>query len=149
MPKRNFSTLEEFKSHLHKEGATLVDFSGKKVPCILVSQKDYEDMLQKVYGKKIRADTVLDIFYDGTDVFVDVHITFFDTALEQNYLLYANDMLDFFEALAESGLIAISPESQAYINSQNIFMIQLPRKEPAERALEIIKGNAKKHSGAS
>lgn len=146
MPKRNFTTLEEFKAHLHKEGATLVEFSGNKVPCILISQKKYDEMLQKVFGKKVAADTVLDLFYDGQDVFVDVQIKFLDTDFEENYLLYANDMIEFFEALAESGLIAIAPDMQTYTNSQNTFMIQLPKKDAAERALEIIKSNAKKHN---
>lgn len=145
MPKRNFSTLEEFKDNLHKEGATLVEFSGSKVPCILLSQKKYEEMLQKVYGKKVRADTLLDIFYDGQDVFVDVQVKLLDTDFEENYLLYANDMIEFFEALAESGMISLTPDSSAYTNSQNVFMIQLPKKDAAEKALEIIKANAKKH----
>ena len=145
MPKRSFSTLEEFKANLHKEGATLVEFSGSKVPCILLGQKKYEEMLQKVYGKKVRADTLLDIFYDGQDVFVDVQIKFLDADFEENFLLYANDMIEFFEALAESGLISLAPDSSAYTNSQNVFMIQLPKKDAAEKALEIIKANAKKH----
>jgi hypothetical protein len=146
MPKRNFTTLEEFKAHLHEDGATLVEFSGNKVPCILISQKKYDEMLQKVFGKKVAADTVLDLFYDGQDVFVDVQIKFLDTDFEENYLLYANDMIEFFEALAESGLIALAPDMQTYTNSQNTFMIQLPKKDAAERALEIIKSNAKKHN---
>lgn len=145
MPKRNFSTLEEFKANLHKEGATLVEFSGSKVPCILLSQKKYEEMLQKVYSKKVRADALLDIFYDGQDVFVDVQVKFAKTDFEENYLLYANDMIEFFEALADSGLISLSPDSSAYTNSQNVVMIQLPKKDAAEKALEIIKSNAKKH----
>ena len=145
MPKRNFSTLEEFKANLHREGATLVEFSGSKVPCILLSQKNYEEVLRKVYGKKVGADTLLDIFYDGQDVFVDVQVKFLDTDFEANYLLYANDMIEFFEALAESGLISLAPDSSAYTNSQNVFMIQLPKKDAAEKALEIIKSNAKKH----
>ena len=145
MPKRNFVTLEEFKANLHKEGATLMEFSGSKVPCIMLSQKKYEEMLQKVYGKNVRADTLLDIFYDGQDVFVDVQIKFADTEFEENYLLYANDMIEFFEALAESGMISLVPDSQAYTNSQNAFMIQLPKKDAAEKALVIIKSNAKKH----
>jgi hypothetical protein len=146
MPKRNFTTLEEFQAHLHKEGATLVEFSGNKVPCILISQKKYDEMLHKVFGKKVAADTVLDLFYDGQDVFVDVQIKFLDTDFEENYLLYANDMIEFFEALAKSALIALAPNMQTYANSQNTFMIQLPKKDAAERALEIIKSNAKKHN---
>ncbi len=145
MPKRNFTTLPEFQANLHKEGATLVEFSGSKVPCILVSQKKYDELLQKLFGKQVRADTLLDIFYDGQDVFVDVQIKFLDTDFEENYLLYANDMLEFFEALAESGMMSLAPDSPAYTNSQNVFMIQLPKKDAAERALEIIRTNAKKH----
>ena len=144
MPKRNFNTLEEFKANLHKEGATIVEFSGSKVPCILVNQKKYEEMLQRVYSKKVRAEALLDIFYDEQDVFVDVQVKFLDTDFEENYLLYANNMIGFFEALAESGLISLAPDSSAYTNSQNVFMIQLPKKDAAEKALEIIKANAKK-----
>jgi hypothetical protein len=144
MPKRNFSSLEEFKANLHNEGATLVELSGCKVPCILISEKKYGDMQQKVYAKKVAADTLLDIFYDGQDVFVDVQIKFLDTDFEENYLLYANDMLEFFEALAESGLLALAPDSTTYKNSSSVFMIQLPKKDAAERALEIIRFNARK-----
>lgn len=143
MPKRNFATLEEFKANLHQEGATLVEFSGGKVPCILVSPKKYEEMLGKVYGKRVSADTLLDIFYDGQDVFVDVNVKFAGTDFEENFLLYANDMLEFFDALAESGIVAMGPSENTYTNSQNVFMIQLPKKDAAQKALEIIKANAR------
>ncbi len=146
MPKRNFTTLEEFKANMHREGATLMEFSGGKVPCIMIDPKKYNDLLKNIYGKKVAADTLLDIFYDGQDVFVDVQIKFRDTDFEENYLLYANDMMEFFEALAESGLIALAPSETAHTNSNNVFMIQLPRKDAAERALEIIKSNAKKYT---
>ena len=144
MPKRHFATLEEFKANLHKEGATLVEFAGGKVPCVLVSPKKYYEMLQKVYGKKVSADTMLDIFYDGQDVFVDLNVKFAGTDFEENFLLYANDMLEIFEALAESGMLGLAPSENTYTNSQNVFMIQLPKKDAAERALVIIKSNAKK-----
>jgi hypothetical protein len=146
MPKRSFSTLEEFKANLHTEGASLVEFSGTKVPCILMSPKKYEQILHNVYDKKVRADTLLDIFYDGQNVFVDIQIKLLETEFEQNFLLYANDMVEFFEALAESGMISLVPDSQDHSNSQNLFMIQLPKKDAAERALEIIKANLKKQS---
>ena len=146
MPKRNFSTLEEFKANIHKEGAILVEFSGTKLPCIILDQKKYEQLLHKVYNKSVRTDILLDIFYDRQNVFVDVQVKLLDTDFEQNFLLYANDMVEFFEALAESGMISLAPDSPAYTNSQNLFMIQLPKKDAAERALEIIKANLKRHS---
>ena len=144
MPKRNFSTLEEFKANLHREGATIVEFSGNKVPCLLVSQKEYDDLVQSVFGKKIRAEPTLDIFYDGQDVFVDIQIDFPETNFDRNYLVYANSIMEFFEALADSGLLAIAPDSQTYINSQTMFTIQLPRKDAAEKALQIIRSNSNK-----
>jgi hypothetical protein len=55
-------------------------------------------------------------------------------------------MVEFFEALAESGMISLAPDSQGPTNSQNLFMIQLPKKDAAEHALEIIKANLKKQS---
>ena len=146
MPKRNFSSLEDFKAHLHTQGATLVEFSGAKVPCIILNSKEYEQILSNVRDKKVRVDTVLDIFYDGQDVFVDVQIKLLGSEFDQNFLLYANDMVEFFEALAASGLISVAPDSQQQPNSQNLFMVQLPKKDAAERALEIIKANLKKHS---
>jgi hypothetical protein len=146
MPKRTFSTLEEFKAHIHSEGASLIDFSGVKVPCILISSKKYEQILQNVYGKKVRTDTVLDIFYDGQNVFVDIQIKLMGTDFEENFLLYVNDMIEFFEALAESGMLSLAPDSLDRLDSQNLFIIQLPKKDAAEHALEIIKGNLKRQS---
>jgi hypothetical protein len=146
MTKRKFTNLEEFKANLHADGATVVDFSDTKVPCILVNMKKYEHLLGSVHDRKIRADTLLDIFYDGRDVFVDVQIKVLETDFEENFLLHANNMIDFFESLALSGMIAVAPDSNVYSNSANLFVIQLPKKEAAERALEIIKSNLKKHS---
>ncbi len=146
MPKRDFRTLEDFKAHLHTNGATLVEFSNAKVPCIILNPRDYEQILSNVRDKKVRVDTVLDIFYDGKDVFVDIQVKLLGTEFDRNYLLYANDMVEFFEALAESGLISIAPDSEQQPNSQNLFMVQLPKKDAAERALDIIKANLKKYS---
>lgn len=145
MPKRNFSTIEEFRANLHKEGATLVDFNGSKVPCILIDPRTYEQILASVQGKKLAVDSTLDIFYDGRDVFVDVQLKFLNTGFEANYLFYANEMHQFFESLAESGLIALAPDTStgSTLSSQDIFMIQLPKKDAAVQALDIIKKNAR------
>jgi hypothetical protein len=144
MSKRNFATLDEFKKSLHREGATLVEFAGNKIPCLLVNPKEYDDLLRAVFGKTVRVEPVLDIFYDGRDVFVDVQIKFTETDFDRNYLLYANGMMEFFEALAENGLLGIAPDSRAYTNSENIFTIQLAKKDAAEKALDIIREQAKR-----
>jgi hypothetical protein len=143
MPKgRDFYTFDELTNGLHKKGAALVDFNGKKVPCIYIDAKRYDQIMTAIYGKKLAVDTFLDIFHDGQDVFVDVRLKFLDVGINENYLFYANDMLEFFEALSNTGLIALVP-SPSPSNSSNLFMIQLPKREPAENALEIIKSNIK------
>jgi hypothetical protein len=143
MPKnKDFYTFDELAKRLHKEGATLVDFNGKKIPCIYVGAKRYEEIMTAIYGKKLAVDTLLDIFHDGKDVFVDVRFNFLDVAIRENYLFHANDMLEFFEALSNTGLIALAPGLSGG-NSSNIFMVQLPKREPAEDAFEIIKSNIK------
>jgi hypothetical protein len=143
MPKnKDFYTFDELAKRLHKEGATLVNFNGKKIPCIYVDVKRYDEIMTATYGKKLAVDTLLDIFHDGQDVFVDVRFNFLDVDIRENYLFHANDMLEFFEALSNTGLIALAP-SLSGGNRSNIFMVQLPKREPAENAFEIIKSNIK------
>jgi len=128
---------------LHKEGITLIDFNGQKIPCILINPTRFQELVGTVYGKKLAVDTLLNVFHDSQDVFVDVTLNFLDIGIEENYLLYANDILDFFESLTKTGIIGIVPADSYLINNSNIFMIQLPKKEAAEKALGIIKANAK------
>jgi hypothetical protein len=150
MPKnRDFYTFDELANRLHKDGATLANFNGKKVPCIYIDAKRYDEIMTAIYGKKLAVDTLLDIFHDGQDVFVDIRLKFLDVGVSENYLFYANDMLEFFEALSNTGLIALAPSLSHGSSNSNIFMIQLPKIEAAENALEIIKSNIKKNKKTS
>jgi hypothetical protein len=143
MPKnKDFYTFDELATRLHKDGATLIDFNGKKVPCIYVTRERYDEIMTAIYGKKLVVDTFLDIFHDGQDVFVDIRFSFLDVGINENYLLHANRMLEFFEALSNTGLIALAPNLSGPPSS-NVFMIQLPKREPAENAFQIIKANVK------
>ena len=141
--KRKFQTLKDFIKNLHKEGTGLLNYDGNNVPCIYVDSKRYENIISSTYGKKLAVDTLLNIFHDGTHVFVDIHMKFLDSNREEYFLVFANEMLGFFEALSKTGLIAIVPQLEYYGN-QNIFVIQIPKIESAEKAFEIIKSNAKK-----
>lgn len=141
--KRKFQTLKDFIENLHKEGTGLLNYNGNNVPCIYVDSKRYENIISSTYGKKIAVDTLLNIFHDGTHVFVDIQMKFLDSNREEYFLVFANEMLEFFEALSKTGLIAIVPQMEYYGN-QNIFVIQIPKIESAEKAFEIIKTNAKK-----
>jgi hypothetical protein len=144
---RSFDTIDDFLKNLHKEGVTLIDFNENKIPCVYVNPRRYNEIMNGIYGKKLAVDTLLNIFHDGRNVFVDIQLKFPDTALDENYLLHANDILEFFEALAHTGLIALAPDPSVAPNDSNVFMIQLPKKEPAENALKIIKAHAKNKKG--
>jgi hypothetical protein len=141
--KRKFQTLKDFIENLHKEGTGLLNYDGNNVPCIYVDSKRYENIISSTYGKKLAVDTLLNIFHDGTHVFVDIQMKFLDSNREEYFLVSANEMLEFFEALSKTGLISIVPQMEYYGN-QNIFVIQIPKIESAEKAFEIIKSNAKK-----
>ena len=141
--KRRFETLDDFLKNLHREGVTLIDFNGQKTPCILINPNRFEEIMRSSYGKKLAVDTLLNVFHDGQDVFVDVKLNFLNIGIEENYLLYANDILEFFESLTRTGMIAITSNASYSQHTSNIFMIQLPKKEAAENALRIIKTNAK------
>jgi hypothetical protein len=144
---RSFDTIDDFLKNLHKEGVALIDFNENKIPCVYVNPRRYNEIMNGIYGKKLAVDTLLNIFHDGRNVFVDIQLKFPDTALDENYLLHANDILEFFEALAHTGLIALAPDPSVAPNDSNVFMIQLPKKEPAENALKIIKAHAKNKKG--
>jgi hypothetical protein len=143
---RTFGSLEDFISNLHKGGAALTDFRGAKVPTIYVDPRRYDEIMKRIYIKKVAVDTLLNIFHDGRHVFVDIQMKFLNTDLQENFLLYANDMIEFFESLSETGLISLAPDPSSVSNSSNVFMIQLPRKEQAEKALQIIRKNANKQA---
>lgn len=144
---RSFGSLEDFISNLHKYGAALTDFRGAKVPTIYVDTRRFDEIMKTIYIKRVAVDTLLNIFHDGRHVFVDIQLKFLNTDLQENYLLYANDMIEFFESLSETGLISLAPEPSSVGNSTNVFMIQLPKKEQAEKALQIIRKNANNQAG--
>jgi hypothetical protein len=141
MPKRFFNSLDDFKKNLHRYDASLIDYNGNAIPCINIDSKRYDEIIRKVAGKKLAVDVLLDVFHDSKHVFVDILMTYLDYGFDENYLFFANEMPQFFEALAKTGLIAIAPSSTD--SSQgNLLVIQLPRKDSAEGAytqmMEII-----------
>ena len=144
MPKRFFNTLEDFKNNLHRYDASLIDYNGNPIPCLQIDSKRYDEIIKKVAGKKLAVDVLLDLFHDTKHVFVDILMTYLDYGFDENYLLYANEMPQFFEALANTGLIAIAPSTTNTVSEGNLLVIQLPKKDSAMNAynqmIGIIKG---------
>jgi hypothetical protein len=120
------------------EGITIFDFDGKPVPCIIFEEKKYDEILSKVAGKALSINTDLNILQDGLGhVFVEIILTFSEGGIEEKILINANKDIIFFESLAKNSMLALSSPKSSY-GKDNVFMIQLPKPEKAEDALEII-----------
>lgn len=139
---RNLSNLNEFVNNLHKLGYSIVDHNDIKIPCLYVEDQFFDNIVNNSYYKKISIDTTLNIYDDGTHIFVDINLNFFDMGLEENFLLYANETLDFFYNLSNSGMLGLAPARKS---GSNVFFIQLPKKERAEKAFEMIQKKLRKN----
>ena len=120
-------------------GVTSFNYNGTQVPCIILAEKKFDEIMAKIAGKAVAVDTNLNILQNGLgNVFVEVVLTFSQGDIEEKLLLYANESLAFFESLESTAMLALSsPHSQ--VGKENIFMIQLPRPEKITNALEMIK----------
>lgn len=130
--------LKKLSEQVH-DGVTTFDFEGKDVPCIILEERKYDEIISKVAGKSLAINTDLNILQDGLGhVFVEVILTFSQDGIVEKLLINANKDLFFFESLAKTSMIALSSPKSTY-GKDNVFMIQMPKPEKAENALEIIR----------
>ena len=140
---------EELKKLLQQvhEGITIFDFDGKPVPCIIFEERKYDEILSKAVGKALSINTDLNILQDGMGhVFVEIALTFSQGGIVEKILVNANKNISFFESLAKTSMLALSSPKSSY-GKDNVFMIQLPKPEKAEDALEIIEKGLKQFDG--
>ena len=133
--------IDELKNLLEQvhDGITTFDFDGKETPCIIIEEKKYDETLSKIAGKSLSINTDLNILQDGLgNVFVEVVLTFSKDEIVEKFIINAKTDLGFFESLAKTSMIALSSPKSNY-GKDNVFMIQLPRPEKAQDALDIIK----------
>ena len=129
--------LEKLLEQVH-DGITTFDFDGKETPCIVIEEKKYDEMLSKVAGQSLSINTDLNILQDGLgNVFVEVVLTFSKGNIVEKFLVNAKTDLTFFKSLAQTSMFALSSPKSHY-GKDNVFMVQLPRPEKAQDALEII-----------
>ncbi len=131
---------DELKRRLDQvhDGITTFDFDGKTTPCIVIEEKKYDEMLSKVAGQSLSINTDLNILKDDLgNVFVEVILMFSKGNIVEKFLINAKTDLSFFESLAKTSMLALS-SPHSYYGKDNVFMIQLPRPEKAQDALEII-----------
>lgn len=139
--KRDLYTLDDFIKNTHRLGYAIVDLNDIKIPVLYIDSAFFDQVLKISYNRKTSIDTNLNIYDDGHHIFIDLSLKFLNTPLENTYLLYANKTLDFFYNLANSGMIGLAPFGNP---AHDIFFIQLPKKDQAEKAYEMIKEKIKK-----
>ena len=80
----------------------------------------------------------MNIVQDGQgNGFVEIALMFSKGNIVEKFLVNAKTDLVFFESLAKTSMLALSSPHSQY-GKENVFMIQLPRPEKAQDALEII-----------
>jgi hypothetical protein len=140
-------TSEEMKQMLertHKD-LDIFDFNGKNVPRIMLPDRRFDEIMEKIYGKAVSVNTNLNILQDGIgNVFVEVSLDFSYGDIHEEFLIYANESLEFFESLADTTMLALSPQQHSEVHQDKIFMVQLPKPERAINALDIIKNGLRK-----
>ena len=130
--------LERLLGQVH-DGVTTFDFDGREVPCIVIGETQYDQLLSKIAGQPLSIDTDLNILQDGLGhVFVEVVLGFSRGGMVERFLVNAAMDLAFFESLAKTTMLALSSPKSRY-GKDNVFMIQLPNPAKAQDALEIIK----------
>ena len=125
----------------------IFDFNGKNIPRIMLPDRRFDEIMAKIHGKPISVNTNLNILHDGLGhVFVEVSLDFSYGDIHEEFLIYANEYLEFFECLADSTMLALSPPQYSEVHQDKIFMVQLPKPEKAINALDIIKNGLQKKS---
>ena len=138
--------MEKLLERAYKDIDTF-DFNGKNVPRIIVNDRRFDDIMSKIQGKPISVNTNLNILQDGLGhVFVEITLDFSYGDIHEEFLIYANESLEFFESLANTTMFALSPPNHSEVNQDKIFMVQLPKPEKAIEAMDIIKNGLIKKS---
>ena len=136
--------MEKLLERAYKDIDTF-DFNGKNVPRIIVNDRRFDDIMSKIQGKPISVNTNLNILQDGLGhVFVEITLDFSYGDIHEEFLIYANESLEFFESLANTTMLALSPPNYSEVNQDKIFMVQLPKPDKAIEAIDIIKNGLRK-----
>ena len=138
--------MEKLLERVYKD-IDIFDFNGQNVPRIILTDRKFDDIMLKIQGKPISVNTNLNILQDGLGhVFVEIMLDFSYGEIHEEFLIYANESIDFFESLAKTTMFALSPPNYSEVNQDKIFMVQLPKPEKAVEAIDIIKNGLREKS---
>ena len=138
--------MEKLLERVYKD-IDIFDFNGQDVPRIILSDRKFDYIMSKIQGKPVSVNTNLNILQDGLGhVFVEIMLDFSHGDIHEEFLIYANEYITFFESLAKTTMFALSPPNYSEVNQDKVFMVQLPKPEKAVEAIDIIKNGLSKKS---
>ena len=138
--------MEKLLERVYKD-TDIFDFNGQSVPRIILTDRKFDDIMSRIQGKPVSVNTNLNILQDGLGhVFVEILLDFSSVEIHEEFLIYANESIEFFESLAKTTMFALSPPNYSEVNQDKIFMVQLPKPEKAVEAIDIIKNGLDKKS---
>ena len=138
--------MDQLLERVYKD-IDIFDFNGQDVPRIILDDRKFDDIMSKIQGKPVSVDTNLNILQDGSGhVFVEIILDFSYGEIHEEFLIYANESISFFESLSKTTMFALSPPNYSDVNQDKIFMVQLPKPEKAIEAMDIIKNGLSEKS---
>ena len=139
--------MEKLLERVYKD-IDIFDFNGQDVPRIILNDRKFDDIMSRIQGRPVSVNTNLNILQDGLGhVFVEILLDFSSGEIHEEFLIYANESIEFFESLAKTTMFALSPPNYSEVNQDKIFMVQLPKPEKALEAIDIITNGLSKKSG--
>ena len=136
--------MEKLLERVYKD-IDIFDFNGQDVPRIILNDRKFEDIMSRIQGRPVSVNTNLNILQDGLGhVFVEILLDFSSVEIHEEFLIYANESIEFFESLAKTTMFALSPPNYSEVNQDKIFMVQLPKPEKALEAIDIINNGLSK-----
>ena len=136
--------MEKLLERVYKD-TDIFDFNGQSVPRIILTDRRFDEIMSKIQGKPVSVNTNLNILQDGLGhVFVEILLDFSSVEIHEEFLIYANESIEFFESLAKTTMFALSPPNYSEVNQDKIFMVQLPKPEKALEAIDIINNGLSK-----
>ena len=136
--------MEKLLERVYKD-IDIFDFNGQSVPRIILTDRKFDDIMSRIQGKPVSVNTNLNILQDGLGhVFVEILLDFSSGEIHEEFLIYANESIEFFESLAKTTMFALSPPNYSEVNQDKIFMVQLPKPEKALEAIDIINNGLSK-----
>ena len=136
--------MEKLLERVYKD-IDIFDFNGQDVPRIILNDRKFDDIMSRIQGRPVSVNTNLNILQDGLGhVFVEILLDFSSVKIHEEFLIYANESIEFFESLAKTTMCALSPPNYSEVNQDKIFMVQLPKPEKALEAIDIINNGLSK-----